>query len=128
MDHQEMEQRAAMVSRVILGPGEIKEHLVEKEPLDPREMMESQVNLDQIITDQDQMGLEDPKVTEDRKEDLDQKENLGLQELMNVRFWISSGRCALAVNANVDHWTLPSLWTALRVLELLTLPSLKTSL
>ncbi|KTG33055.1 hypothetical protein cypCar_00036746, partial [Cyprinus carpio] len=45
-------------------------------------MMESQVNLDQIITDQDQMGLEDPKVTEDRKEDLDQKENLGLQELI----------------------------------------------
>lgn len=90
MDHQEMEQRAAMVSRVILGPGEIKEHLVEKEPLDPREMMESQVTLDQIITDQDQLGLKEPKVTEDLKEVLDHQDHLGHKELMNVRFWISS--------------------------------------
>lgn len=46
MDHKEMELKGAMVSRVILAPGEIQEHLVEKEPLDPREMMESQVTLD----------------------------------------------------------------------------------
>lgn len=43
MDHQETVLRAVMVSRVIPGQGEIQEHLVEKELLDPREMTESQV-------------------------------------------------------------------------------------
>lgn len=89
-DLQEMEQRAVMVSRVIPGPGEIQEHLVEKEPLDPREMMESQVTLDQIMTDQDHLGLKEPRVTEGLKEILDHQDHLGRQELMNVRFWISS--------------------------------------
>lgn len=90
MDHQEMEPWVAMASRVILGPGEIQDHLVEKEPLDPREMMESQVTLDQIMTDQDHQGLKEPKDIEDLKEILDHQDHLGHKELMNVRFWISS--------------------------------------
>lgn len=46
MDHQEMVLRAAMASRVILDQGEMQVNLVEKEPLDPREMMASQVTQD----------------------------------------------------------------------------------
>lgn len=46
MDLQETGQRVVLVFRVILVQGEILEHLVEKEPLDPREMMESRVTLD----------------------------------------------------------------------------------
>lgn len=38
----------------------------------------------------DHLGQKVPKATEDPKEELDHQDHLDLQELMNVRFWISS--------------------------------------
>ncbi|TRY98868.1 hypothetical protein DNTS_030259 [Danionella cerebrum] len=69
MDLQGMGLRDVLVSRGILGKEDNKENPVEKEPLDPREMMESLVILDQTMTDQGLLGLKVPKVTEDLKED-----------------------------------------------------------
>lgn len=79
-----------MVSRVILGPVETLVSRVAREPLDPKEMTEMLEIQALITTNQGLQDLKEPKVTEDPRADRDL---LGLpdhQELMNVKFWISS--------------------------------------
>lgn len=90
MGHKEMEQRVAMVSRVILVSEEIPENLEAEEPLGPKEMMEKLVILAKITTAQACLGPKERKAIEDLKEDLDHQDHLGLQELMTARSWISS--------------------------------------
>lgn len=90
MVRQEMVPRAVLVSRVILGPVETLVSRVVKELLDPKETTEIPEIQAKITTSQDLKDLKGPKVTEDPRASRDL---LGLpdhQELMNVKFWISS--------------------------------------
>lgn len=85
-----MELQVVLVSRDILGLAETLVSRVAREPLDPKEMTEIPEIQDPITTNQDLQDPKGPKVTEDPKAIRDL---LGLQdhqELMNVRFWISS--------------------------------------
>lgn len=90
MVYQEMVLQVAMVSRVILGHVEILVSRVAREPLDPKEMTEMPEIQAPITTNQDLQDLKGPKVTEDPRAIRDLLGLLDHQELMNVKFWISS--------------------------------------
>lgn len=87
---QETAQQVALVSRVTLGPVETPVSRVEREPLDPKEMTESPAIQALITMNQGIQDLKGPKVTEDPKAIRDLLGLLDHQELMNVKFWISS--------------------------------------
>lgn len=90
MGHQEMELKVAMVSRVTPAHEGALESRAGRELRDPKEMTESLETLAWTTTPQDSQGTKEPKVTEDLKETRDQLGLPDLQELMIVRFWISS--------------------------------------
>lgn len=84
----ETEQKAALVSRVILGPVETLVSRVVKELLDPKETTETLEIQAPITMSRDNQDLKEPKVTEDLRADRDLLGLLDHRELMNVRFWI----------------------------------------
>lgn len=87
---QETVLKVAMASRVILDPGETLVNRAAREPLDPKEMMEMLEIQDLITTNQGLQDPKGPKVTEDPRANRDLLGLLDHQELMNVKFWISS--------------------------------------
>lgn len=90
MAPQEMALQVALVSRVIPDHVETLASRVARELPDPKEMTETLESRASITTSQGIPDLKGPKVTEGPMADRDL---LGLpdhQELMNVRFWISS--------------------------------------
>lgn len=90
MAPREMAQQVVMVSRVTLGPVETLVSRVARELLDPKEMTESPESQAPITTNQGFQDLKGPKVTEGLRADRDLLGLLDLQDLMNVKFWISS--------------------------------------
>lgn len=90
MVSQETAQQVALVSRVTLGPVETLVSRVEREPLDPKEMTESPASQAPITGNQGIQELRGPKVTEDPRADRDLQGLLDQQDLMTVKFWISS--------------------------------------
>lgn len=87
---QEMELKVVMVSRVILDNVETLVSRVAREPLDPKETTETPENQAPTTMNQDVQDLKGPKVTEEPRANRDLLDHPDQQEVMNVKFWISS--------------------------------------
>lgn len=127
--NKEMARKAVMASKVTLGPVETPVSRVPRELPDPKETMESPEIQVVITTTQGLLDPKGPKVTEDLRAIRVLLGRLDHQELMNVKFWISSRSFALAVNASVPLWTWHLSWTAQRVSvrQTLHLPKISSS-
>lgn len=90
MVSREMALQDVQVSRVILDHVETLASRVVRERLDLKEMMETLESQDLITTNQAIQDQKEPKVTEDLMASRDLQGLLDHQELMNVKFWISS--------------------------------------
>lgn len=79
-----------MDSRVTQDPVETPASQAVRELLDPKETTESLEIRAWITLNQETQDVKGPKVTEDLRADRDLLGLLDLQELVNVKFWISS--------------------------------------